>query len=127
MHAGNLMLTDYDKQVTGNREPANEMNKEDPTQDIPVWLQPFTVNLEDLERCARTFLCKREDSDSEGDASKVETQKRKHSVQGATELGPGRLRPAFVTELGPTELGPSELGPSELGPTELGPVLSFKG
>ena len=40
---------------------------------------------------------------------------------GATELGPGRLRPAFVTELGPTELGPSELGP-----TELGPVLSFE-
>ena len=36
---------------------------------------------------------------------------------GATELGPGRLRPAVVTELGPTELGPSELGP----------VLSFKG
>ena len=36
---------------------------------------------------------------------------------GATELGPGRLRPAFVTEL----------GPSELGPTDLGPVLSFKG
>ena len=31
---------------------------------------------------------------------------------GATELGPGRLRPAFVTELGPTDLGP---------------VLNFKG
>ena len=27
-------------------------------------------------------------------------------LEGATELGPGRLRPAFVTELGPTELGP---------------------
>ena len=25
------------------------MNKEDPTQGIPDWLQPFTVNLEDLE------------------------------------------------------------------------------
>ena len=42
------MLTDHDKQTLGNREPANEMNKEDPTQGIPVWLQPFTVNLEDL-------------------------------------------------------------------------------
>ena len=31
------------------------------------------------EHSARTFLC-RENSDSEGDASKVETQKRKHSV-----------------------------------------------
>ena len=42
-------------------------------------------------------------------------------LSGATELSPSRLRPAFVTELGPTELGPFELGP-----TELGPVLSFK-
>ena len=25
------------------------MDKEDPTQGIPDWLQPFTVNLEDLE------------------------------------------------------------------------------
>ena len=57
---GKPMLTDHDKQATGNREPANEMNKEDPTQSIPVWLQPFTVNLRDMERYARTFLCKRE-------------------------------------------------------------------
>ena len=40
---GKPMLTDHDKQATGNREPANEMNKEDPTQGILVWLQPFTV------------------------------------------------------------------------------------
>ena len=55
------MLTDPDKQATGNREPAyekfsDEMYKEDPAQAIPNWLQPFTVNLEDLETCARTFL-----------------------------------------------------------------------
>ena len=31
------MLTDPDKQATGNREPADETNKEDPTQGIPVW------------------------------------------------------------------------------------------
>ena len=43
------MLTDPDKQDTGNREPADETNKEDPTQGILVWLQLFTVNLEDLE------------------------------------------------------------------------------
>ena len=48
------MLTDPDKQATGNREPAyekfsDEMNTEDPTQGIPDWLQPYTDNLEDLE------------------------------------------------------------------------------
>ena len=48
------MLTDPDKQATGNREPAcekfsDEMNKEDPTRGIPDWLQSFTDNLEDLE------------------------------------------------------------------------------
>ena len=35
------MLTDHDKQATGNRGPAHkedEMNKEDQTQGIPVWL-----------------------------------------------------------------------------------------
>ena len=41
-----------------NREPANEMNKEDPTQGIPVWLQPVTVNLEDLEAQSSHILLK---------------------------------------------------------------------
>ena len=35
--------------TTGNREPADETNKEDPTQGIHVWLQPFTVSLEDVD------------------------------------------------------------------------------
>ena len=39
---------------------SDEMYKEDPTQDIPDWLQPVTVNLEDLEKCARRFLWKSE-------------------------------------------------------------------
>ena len=39
------MLTDPDKQATGNREPADETNEQDPMQGIPDWLQPFTVNL----------------------------------------------------------------------------------
>ena len=72
------MVTDHDKQITGNREPANEMNKEDPTQGIPVWLQLFAVNLEDLEAHVLAHSSEREYSDSEGDASKVETQKWEH-------------------------------------------------
>ena len=55
---GKPMLTDHDKQATGDREPANETNKEDPTQGIPVWLQPFTVNLEDLEAQCSHILVK---------------------------------------------------------------------
>ena len=69
------MLTDHDMQATVNREPANEMNKEDPTQGIPDWLQPFTDNLENLEAHVLAHSSARENSDSEGEASKVETQK----------------------------------------------------
>ena len=74
------VTTRSDKQATENREPANEMNKEDPRQGILVWLQPFAVNLEDLEAHVLAHSSERANSDSEGDASKVETQKRKHSV-----------------------------------------------
>ena len=35
--------------MTSNCEPADETNKEDPTQGIPVFLQPFTANPVDLE------------------------------------------------------------------------------
>ena len=56
-----MQLTDHDKQATENREPANEMNKEDPTQGILLSLHPITVNLEDLEVHVLThFLWKRE-------------------------------------------------------------------
>ena len=43
--------TDPEKSTSGNRDSANkdEMDKKDPTQDIPDCLQPFTDNLEDLE------------------------------------------------------------------------------
>ena len=77
------MQTDLDKQASENRGPRHkkdEMNKEDPTQGIPDWLQPFTDNLEDLETPEPAHFSEREISDSEGDASKVETQKRKHSI-----------------------------------------------
>ena len=79
------MLTDHDKQASGNREPAYEncsceVNKVDPMQDIPVWLQPFTVNLEDLEAHVIVHSPEKDNSDSEGDASKVETQKNGSTV-----------------------------------------------
>ena len=73
------MLTDHDKQAMENREPADEIDEEDPTQGIPDWLQPFTENLEDLETHVPAHRSEREISESEGDASKVETlKKRKH-------------------------------------------------
>ena len=53
---------------------SDEMNKEDPTQGIPDCLQSFTDNLEDLEMHVLAHSFDRESSDSEGDASKVETQ-----------------------------------------------------
>ena len=74
------MLTDRDNQATVNRDAANEMNKEGPIQSILVWLHPFTVNLENLEAHVLAHSSERANSDSEGDASKVERQKRKHSV-----------------------------------------------
>ena len=77
--------TDADKsgQARGNRGSAHkedEMNKEDPTQGIPDWLQPFTDTQEDLETHVPAHSSERENSDSEGDASKMETQKRKNSI-----------------------------------------------
>ena len=58
MHAGKRMLTDHDKQATG----------------------PSQINLEDLEGHVPAHPSEREISDSEGDASNVETKKRMHSV-----------------------------------------------
>ena len=80
---GKPMQTDPDKLASGNRGPAhkkNEMNKEDPTQSIPDRLQPYTDNPEDLETHVLAHSSERENSASEADASKVEKQKRKHSI-----------------------------------------------
>ena len=58
----------------------DRMNKEDPMQGIPEWLQPFTENLEDLETHVPAHISERESSDSEG-STKIVTQKsRKHSI-----------------------------------------------
>ena len=55
------MLTDHDKQATENREPADETKLEDPMQSILVWLQNFTVHLEDLEaQCSYIHSSERE-------------------------------------------------------------------
>ena len=51
------------------------MNKEDPTQGILHWLQPFTDNPENLETHVPAHSSETENSDSEGDISKVGTQK----------------------------------------------------
>ena len=103
------MLTDPDKQATGNREPAHkkdETDKEYPTQSIPDWLQLFTDNLEDLETHVLAHSSERENSDSEGDASKVGTQKRKQSIYNhfpkaeiATNAWEPKLRGFFAEDV----------------------------
>ena len=68
------MQTNPDKLASGNRGSAHkedEINEEDPTQDIPDWLQPFTDNLEDMETHVPAHSSGKEISDSEDDASKV--------------------------------------------------------
>ena len=74
------MQTDLGKLALGNRGSSNkdEMDKEDPTQGIPDWLQPFTGNLEDPETHVPAHSSENENSDSEG-AAKVVTN-RKHRI-----------------------------------------------
>ena len=77
------MQTNPDKRVSGNCgsvHKEDEMNEEDPTQGIPDRLQPFTENLEDMETHVPANPSDGEISDSEGDASKVVIQTRKHSI-----------------------------------------------
>ena len=78
---GRPMQTDLDKPASGNRGSANkdEMEKQDPTQGIPDWLQPFADNLENVETYVPAHSSERENSDSEGGAAKVVTN-RKHSI-----------------------------------------------
>ena len=50
--SGKPMQTNPDKQASGSPGSAHtedETDREDPTQGIPDWLQPFTANLKDLE------------------------------------------------------------------------------
>ena len=72
MHAWKPMQTNPDEQASESRGSArteDETDKEDPTQGIPEWLQPFTANPEDLETHVPAHSSEREISDSKGDAS----------------------------------------------------------
>ena len=74
VHAGNRCRPTLICKPRGNGGSAHtedERDKEDPTQVIPDWLQPFTANLEDLETHVPAHSPEREISDLEGDASKV--------------------------------------------------------
>ena len=51
----------------------DENDTEDPTQEVPEWLQNFTANLDDLEKHVPAQISKRESSDSEG-STKVYTE-----------------------------------------------------
>ena len=80
---GKPMQTNLFRQASetcGSAHTEDEMDEEDPTQGIPDWLQAFTENLEDLETHVPAHPFEREISDSDGDAPKVETQQRKHSI-----------------------------------------------
>ena len=86
----------HEKPWTSTQNYSDEMYKEDPTQGILDWLQPFTANLEDLEKHVLAHSCERENSDSEGDASKVETHKWNQSIQ--TNFSKDRKRSILRTE-----------------------------
>ena len=83
MHAGGRCrhtLTSQPRETVVHISFLEEMDKEDPTQGLPERLQPFTDNLEDLAEHVPAHFSEREDSDAEAEASKVVTQKRKHSI-----------------------------------------------
>ena len=85
MHAGNRcwqILTSRPRETVNQHAKhfSNEMYKEDPTQDIPDWLQPVAVNLEDMEKCARRFLWKSEHRFGRWRFKKWRDKKRKHSI-----------------------------------------------
>ena len=69
----------------------DEMHTWAPTQGILVWWQPITVHLVDLEAFVPAHYSERVNSDSEGDASKEETHKRKHSVHAYCRKKPKEI------------------------------------
>ena len=71
------MTTRPDKQASGSRGSAHtedETDKEDPTQGIPDWLQPFRANQEDLE----TRMCSHIHLKETPQIRKVMLQKWRH-------------------------------------------------
>ena len=75
-HADRCWQAGHGKPWTSKRDDQGRSN----ARHSRLVLQPFTVNLEDLEYMFFALSSGRVNSDSEGDASKVETQEWKHSV-----------------------------------------------
>ena len=73
----------------------HEMHTWAPTQGILVWWQPITVHLVDLEAFVPAQYSERMNSYSEGDASKEETHKRKHSVHAYCRKKPKEIYSAI--------------------------------
>ena len=73
-----------------------------------IGYKPFTENLEDLETHVPAHPSEREISDSEGDASKVETRKRKRSIfhtSQKTEIAKYALEPWLRDSVQKTQWG----------------------
>ena len=91
---GKPMQTNPEKPASGSRGSAHiedETDKEDPTQGFPDWLQPFTVDLEDLEaQCSHIPLKERTQ------IRKVMLQKCRHKK---TEAQCSCLLPQQPTEI----------------------------
>ena len=81
--AGNRMQTVPDKPAAGSRQhdTKDEKDTEDPTQEVPEWLQNITANLEDLEKRVPVRISEREISGSEASTKVVDKSKlQKHST-----------------------------------------------
>ena len=82
------MPTDPDKPAAGNRmqDTQDKKDREDPTQELPEWLQNFTTNLEDLEKHVPAHISERENSDSEGSTKVVDKSKFRNSFSKRPKL-----------------------------------------
>ena len=81
--AGNHMQTVPDKPAAGSRQHESEKDTEDPTQEVPEWLQNSTANLEDLDKHVPAHIYKRERENSGSEASTKVVDKsklQKHSI-----------------------------------------------
>ena len=71
------MINRRDEPAVGNHrhDIQDEKDTEDPTPDIPDWLQNFKANLEDLEKHVPAHIFERENSDSESSTKVVDKSK----------------------------------------------------
>ena len=123
---GKPMLIDPDKPVTGNRESAHkkdEMDKEDPTQGMSEWFQPFTDNLEDLETHVPAHSSERENSDSEGCCKSGDTKKEAQYLYSLPQRPRLRRGNCGVGRVGAAIIAISSLSPEGAPPSSLPPPL----